>query len=230
MSSKAKILYVEDDATLGAITIDNLLRAGYDVTHCADGEEARKKIDSYSFDVCLLDVMLPKLDGFSLAEYIRTKDTWVPIIFLTAKSMHEDKIHGLMLGGDEYLVKPYSLLELKLKIEIFLKRSKQVEEEIDLSIGSVELDFKNLSLTTPEGKRRLTYREAELLRLFIINKNQLVERETILEKLWEENDYFKGRSMDVFISRLRKYLKADPSLEIKNVHGVGFVLHANSMP
>ena len=222
-----KILYVEDDKTLSFITKENLERKGYLITFCEDGEQALKIFKSDNFDICLLDVMIPKIDGFTVAKEIRKINKDIPIIFLTAKSLQEDKIHGLMVGADDYIVKPFSIEELYLKIEIFLKRkfitSDSGRNQI-FKIGGLTLDFSNLKLISPAHEIRLTYREAELLRLLIINKNTLLKRENILKSLWKEDDYFLGRSMDVFISRLRKYLKSDQSLKIENVHGIGFIL------
>lgn len=222
-----KILYVEDDKTLSYITKENLERKGYLITFCEDGDQALKLFKSDNYDICLLDVMIPEIDGFTVAKEIRKINKDIPIIFLTAKSLQEDKIHGLMIGADDYIVKPFSIEELYLKIEIFLKRkfitSDSGSSQI-FKIGSLTLDFSNLKLITPANEIRLTYREAELLHLLIINKNTLLKRENILKSLWKEDDYFLGRSMDVFISRLRKYLKSDQSLKIENVHGIGFIL------
>lgn len=222
-----KILYVEDDKTLSFITKENLERKGYSITFCEDGEQALKIFKSDNFDICLLDVMIPIIDGFTVAKEIRKINKDIPIIFLTAKSLQEDKIHGLMIGADDYLVKPFSIEELYLKIEIFLKRKLIVNDSGSnqiYKIGSFTLDFNNLKLISLKHEIRLTYREAELLRLLIINKNTLLKRENILKSLWKEDDYFLGRSMDVFISRLRKYLKSDKSIKIENVHGTGFIL------
>lgn len=223
----SKILYVEDDKTLSYITKENLERKGYLITFCEDGEQALKIFKSENFDICLLDVMIPKIDGFTVAQEIRKINKDIPIIFLTAKSLQEDKIRGLMIGADDYLVKPFSIEELHLKIEIFLKRKFIVNDSGSnqvFKIGKLSLDFSNLKLVTPGHEIRLTYREAELLHLLIINKNTLLKRENILKSLWKEDDYFLGRSMDVFISRLRKYLKQDQNLKIENVHGIGFIL------
>ena len=222
----ANILYVEDDESLGFVTRDNLELKGYEITHCTDGQQAMDIVKQTQFDLCLLDVMLPEIDGFTLATEIRKRDTHIPILFLTAKSLKEDRIHGLKLGEDDYITKPFSIEELILKIEVFLRRSKNIGGNTSqiFQIGQFELDSRNLSLSGVEAKRKLTQREADLLRFLIENKNQVVQRSVILEKLWGENDYFLGRSLDVFISRLRKYLKVDPSLKIENIHGVGFRL------
>jgi len=221
---KAHLLYVEDDETLSFVTQDNLELQGYKITHCGDGQKALKIIKDQSFDLCILDVMLPEVDGFTIAKEIRKFNTEVPIIFLTAKSLKEDKIHGLKLGADDYITKPFSIEELILKIEVFLRRSKIIAPVSPsvFRIGNFEFDYKNLGLSNTDFQKTLTQKEADLLKFFIENKNIVLKRSEILEKLWGEDDYFLGRSLDVFISRLRKYLKSDGNLKIENIHGVGF--------
>lgn len=221
---KAHLLYVEDDATLSFVTRDNLSLQGYKITHCEDGEQALEVIKNEKFDLCILDVMLPHIDGYTLAKEIRKIDVDVPIIFLTAKSLKEDKIHGLKLGADDYITKPFSIEELLLKIEIFLRRSKITQPPLNTAttIGKYQFSYANLSLMIEEESRQLTQKEADLLKLFAASPNVVLKRATILERLWGENDYFMGRSLDVFISRLRKYLKKDEQLKIENIHGVGF--------
>ena len=225
---KPHLLYVEDDESLSFVTKDNLELQGYQITYCGDGEEAINIVRKQSFDLCVLDVMLPGVDGFTIAEEIRKTNADVPIIFLTAKSLKEDKIHGLKIGADDYITKPFSIEELILKIEIFLKRNKitsnTTPEVARMEIGKYAFDYKNLELQINGTTRSLTQKEADLLRFFIQNKNEVVKRAEILESLWGEDDYFMGRSLDVFISRLRKYLKEDESLKIENIHGVGFRL------
>ena len=173
--------------------------------------------------------MLPEVDGFTIAKEIRKYDQEVPIIFLTAKSLKEDKLHGLKLGGDDYITKPFSIEELILKIEIFLRRSKISipQEVLNFRIGAYDFDYKNLSLKRESNQKVLTQKEADLLKYFVQNKNMVLKRSDILETIWGEDDYFMGRSLDVFISRLRKYLKEDDALKIENIHGVGFKLKAN---
>ena len=185
---------------------------------------ANQAIQAQKFDLCILDVMLPEVDGFTLAQEIRKRDLQVPILFLSAKSLKEDKIHGLRLGADDYITKPFSIEELLLKIEIFLHRSKFAPQQnvTQFKVGEYDFDYKNLSLMLEGNAKRLTQKEAELLKFFIEHKNQVVKRSTILKQLWGEDDYFLGRSLDVFISRLRKYLREDPRLRIENIHGVGF--------
>lgn len=225
---RAHLLYVEDDESLGFVTMDNLEIQGYKVTHCADGLSALEMAREQRFDLCLLDVMLPEADGFTIAQEIRKYDTQVPILFLTAKSLKEDRIHGLKIGADDYITKPFSIEELILKIEVFLKRSKitgQQDEPSSYRVGTFDFDHSNLSLVQEEGEARsLTQREADLLKLFVQNQNEVMKRSFILESIWGEDDYFMGRSLDVFISRLRKYLRPDETLKIENIHGVGFRL------
>lgn len=223
---KAHLLYVEDDESLSFVTKDHLELQGYTVTHCPDGKQAMEAIRKASFDICILDVMLPEVDGFEIAKAIRERDIQVPILFLTAKSLKEDRIHGLKLGGDDYITKPFSIEELILKIEIFLKRSKILEAPLPQKtrLGAFEFDHKNLLLSLADTVKRLTQKEADLLQYLVVHKDQVIKRSEILEKLWGEDDYFLGRSLDVFISRLRKYLKADERLKIETIHSVGFRL------
>ncbi|MEM9928647.1 MAG: response regulator transcription factor [Bacteroidota bacterium] len=233
---KATILYVEDDESLSFVTRDHLELSGYRVIHCADGQQARSAIEAGTdnYDCALLDVMLPGTDGFSLAELIRKQNQDLPIIFLTARSLKEDRLHGLRLGADDYITKPFSIEELILKIEVFLRRS-QVRPTEDTAlvapgeIASFAFDPDNLSLVhTPSGEnRRLTRRESDLLKYLSARRNQVLERAEILLAIWGKDDYFLGRSLDVFISRLRKYLVADPAIEIENIHGVGFCFKVN---
>ncbi|MBK8888817.1 MAG: response regulator transcription factor [Saprospiraceae bacterium] len=215
MSEKSRILYVEDDETLSFVTKDNLELNGYKVDHCMDGESAVETFFHNSYDLCILDVMLPKMDGFAVAEKIRATDPNVPILFLTAKSMKEDRIHGLKLGADDYITKPFSIEELILKIEVFLRR-KYVTVSVNdqYKIGLYNFDYRNLTLSLQSDHRSLTQKEADLLKMLLDHKNNVVKRSLILEKLWGEDDYFLGRSMDVFISRLRKYLSGDDKIKL----------------
>lgn len=228
--SKAHLLYVEDDESLSFVTRDNLELSDFAVTHTPSGEAALELIDNehFPYDLCLLDVMLPGVDGFALARRIRQKNQDVPILFLTAKSLKEDRLNGLRLGADDYITKPFSIEELILKIEVFLRRNRvrPAGPAFDPGIlGNYRFHFDKLMLSHPEtGDRRLTRREAELLKYLNDRRDQVVERAEILERIWGENDYFLGRSLDVFISRLRKYLKEDERLKIENIHGVGFTL------
>jgi DNA-binding response OmpR family regulator len=224
--TQSKILYVEDDQSLAFITKDHLELSGYDVTHCSDGDQALQEFNSQTFDLCLFDVMLPNTDGFALCEYVRQTDPHIPVIMLTAKSLKEDRITGLKTGADDYITKPYSIEELILKIQIFLKRNKvnTVSDTQLNKIGQYTFDYKNLTLSHKDFDRILTQREADLLRVLIDNKDNVLKRSDILTRIWGEDDYFMGRSLDVFISRLRKYLSHDPNLSIENIHSVGFKL------
>ena len=222
---RANIFYVEDDETLSFVTKDNLELQGFKITHCSDGKSALQLIknDLSEMDLCILDVMLPEVDGFELARKIRQ----IPILFLTAKSLKEDRINGLKIGADDYITKPFSIEELILKIEVFLKRSRIHSNHTAslFDIGKYSFDYKNLQLTLADHSKTLTQKEADLLKLFVENKNEVLKRSHILETVWGEDDYFLGRSLDVFISRLRKYLSEDDTLILKNIHGVGFKLN-----
>lgn len=224
MNTKANILYVEDDSSLSFVIKDNLEENGYTVVHCTDGESAWQQFMKHTFDLCLLDVMLPKKDGFALATQIRKKNALIPIIMLTAKNMDEDKIHGFKTGVDDYITKPFNMQELLLRMEVFLKRTK-IDANVfpsEVTIGSIVFHYEELELQTLEGVIQLTQKEADLLKYFCLHVNQTLKREDILLSVWGKDDYFLGRSMDVFITKLRKHLKADPSIEIQTIHGKGF--------
>lgn len=219
-----RILYAEDDQTLAYLTQDNLEGYGYEIVHCADGNLCMEQFASGNFDLCILDIMMPKKDGFEVAEAIRKVNSEIPIIFLSAKTLKEDRIKGLRLGADDYLVKPFSIEELVLKIEVFLKRSGKTAnlEKPELKIGKFTFDTANYKLILDGQIQTLTQRESELLQFFATHKNTVLKREEILKALWGDDDYFMGRSLDVFISRLRKMLSADKNLAIENLHGIGF--------
>lgn len=229
METKAHILLVEDDQSLAFVIRDNLQKEGYVVSHASDGKEALQLFDPVHHKLCILDVMLPQVDGFTCASRIREKDSHTPILFLTAKSMEEDKLEGFRQGGDDYITKPFNFQELVYRIEVFLKRSAKdtlVNEEIanEYKVKNVFFHYPNLRLKVNEEEFKLTQKEADLLRYFFTHKNSLLKREEILTTLWGDDDYFMGRSLDVFISRLRKYLSQANGLEIRNHHGVGFKL------
>jgi DNA-binding response OmpR family regulator len=230
MANGDKILLVEDDPSLGFVIKDNLSIKGYDVMLCKDGEEGHTAFSQNPFRLCILDVMLPKKDGFTLARNIREKNKEVPILFLTAKAMIEDKLEGFKTGADDYITKPFSLDELFYRVEVFLKRTKPAPEQGDtiVQLGFYQFNYKNLTLSvSPDAIKTLTQKEAEVLRLLYLNRERVLKREEILTSVWGDDDYFMGRSMDVFISKLRKYLKDDPSVQIVNYHGVGFRLEEN---
>lgn len=226
MKQEITIFYAEDDETLSFVTKDTLVEKGYKVIHALRGDLALDMIRSEEFDLALLDVMLPEIDGFTLAEEIRRRSRDIPILFLTAKSLKEDRLHGFELGADDYIVKPFSIQELIYKIEVFLRRSQVsgVDLRNRFVLGRCEFDYLGLELRTPRGLRKLTQKEADLLKYLCSSKNQIAKRSQILEEVWGEDDYFMGRSLDVFISRLRKYLANDYQVEIENIHGVGFKL------
>jgi len=226
--SKGKILYVEDDLTLSFVTRDNLEIRGFTVDYCEDGLSALEKVTNQPYDICILDVMLPKMDGFTLARRIRAFNEDIPIIFLTARSTHEDKIFGLQQGGDDYITKPFSIEELVLKIEVFLKRSKiQVAPAVKndlIQFGKFTFFVENLRLNAGDIQQDLTHREAVLLTYLLDHRDTVLRREDILNAVWGNDHFFSSRSMDVFISRLRKLLKSDPSVKIESVHNVGYRL------
>ena len=224
--SERTILLVEDDQNLGFVVQDALQRKGYTVHLCRDGKEGLKYFNEHAYDICVLDVMLPQKDGFSLAEDIRLTDPTVPIVFLTAKSQTEDRIAGFKAGGDDYLTKPFSHEELLLRIGAILRRTRGKSDNPRakdvFEIGGYTFDHRNMELKHPDGARKLTKKEADVLRLLCMHRDQVLPRELVLNMVWGDDTYFLGRSLDVFISRLRKYLRADPRIHINNVHGVGF--------
>ena len=220
-----KILLVEDDPTLGFVVKDNLIQHNYEVQLCEDGELALKAFENGVFELCILDIMLPKIDGFAVAEKIRSKNKQIPIIFLSAKSLNEDKIAGFKLGADDYITKPFSMEELICRMEVFLKRSSANADQQNVwEIGNYTFNNAEISLKYKDELIQLTRRESELLQFLCENQEVVTKREEILMKLWGEDDYFQGRSLDVFISKLRKYLSKDPKVDIINYHGVGFKL------
>ncbi|MBC8111903.1 MAG: response regulator transcription factor [Verrucomicrobia bacterium] len=216
-----KILLVEDDANLGFVIKDSLEMNGLQVHLCTDGKSAMTDFETKSFDLCLIDVMLPKQDGISLTQAIRKTNAWIPVLFLTARNSETDKIAGFRAGGDDYITKPFSMDELLLRIEVFLRRTKNPESQ-EFMLGNFAFSYKNLTLQLAQNTKTLTQKEADILLYFCKNLNQVIKREEILKAVWGDDDYFMGRSLDVFISKLRKYLQDDPNLEIQNIHGVGF--------
>jgi two-component system, OmpR family, response regulator len=227
MMRKAKILLVEDDPNLSAVLCDYLEMLDYETTLSADGEDGLTKFRDGSFDLCLLDVMLPRRDGYSLAAEIRQTDELMPIVFLTARGHNDDRIAGFKAGCDDYITKPFSSEELALRIEAILKRCMQRQTKQSngiINLGKYRFDASNLVLIIDGEEQNLTPKEAALLRLLCYYRNSLLPRDTALKEIWGDSDYFIGRSMDVFIARLRKYLRHDPSVVIQNVHGSGFKL------
>lgn len=224
----ARILYVEDDLTLSFVTRDNLERAGYTIDSCDDGITAYEKIANGKYDLYILDVMLPKIDGYTLARKIRENDEAVPILFLSAKSTLDDKLFGLQLGADDYITKPFSIEELILKIEVFLKRSSidstRTQKEQIFRIGKFSFSQTSLQLTNGNETHGLTHREAELLAFFCNHTGSILKRDDILNKVWGNDHFFSSRSLDVFISRLRKLLQSDSKIKIENIHNIGYRL------
>lgn len=222
--NKKRILYVEDDETLAFLTADNL-EQHYEVIHANNGKDALELFCNTTFDLCVLDIMLPEMNGFEIVEAIRKRNEEIPIIFLSAKTLKEDRIKGLKLGADDYLVKPYSIEELILKIEVFLNRSQKNTTNVQTyTIGSFNFEPENYLLVNTKEKITLTDREAALLKLFLDNPNSVLKREKILTVLWGNDDYFSGRSLDVYISRLRKFIKNETHARIENIPRVGFKL------
>ena len=224
MNNKAHILLVEDDESLAFVIKDNLENEGFKITLATNGQDGILAFENHRPELCILDVMLPKMDGFTCAQQIRLKDAHTPILFLTAKSLEADKLDGFKHGGDDYITKPFSFKELLCRIEVFLKRSNQVIETSETCYHSknVFFDYVDLQLKVENEAVTLTQKEADLLRFFFTHKNKLIKREEILKGIWGDDDYFMGRSLDVFISRLRKYLKKGTGINITNHHGVGF--------
>jgi len=220
---KTRILLAEDDKDLGNVLAQYLQLQGYDVTLVRDGNEGWSKFEVSEFDLCILDVMMPDKDGFELAEQIHHKSPKTPFIFLTAKGLKDDKIKGLKLGADDYICKPFDVDELVLRIQNILKRNG-IDESDKFELGEFILNYNELKLKGINSELTLTTKEAKLLKYFICNQNKLIKREEILVELWGENDYFLGRSMDVFISRLRKFLQHDSRISIETVRGVGYIL------
>jgi DNA-binding response OmpR family regulator len=229
-----RILLVEDDPNLGLLLQDYLqLKGKFDVVLSTDGEEGLRAFNKQQFDLCILDVMMPKKDGFTLGKEIRKINQNIPIIFATAKAMMEDKVSAYDLGGDDYITKPFRIEELLLRINALLKRVSAREPEATgpaqtlFEIGDYTFDFTTQMIHYKGQNQKLSTKEAELLQLLCINKNSVLTREEALLSIWHDDNYFNGRSMDVFLSKLRKYLKEDPKVEILNVHGKGYKLLVN---
>jgi len=225
-----KILLAEDDPNLGEILKDYLeVKGKFDVILCRDGEEAYSEFSKHAIDICVFDVMMPKKDGFSLGKEIRKINPDVPIIFATAKGLMEDKMEAFGLGGDDYITKPFRVEELVMRIHALLKRSKKEKFE-DMAvpdkfeIGSYQFDYLSQQISRADVQQKLSTKEAELLRMLCLKKNDVLTREEALLQIWNDDNYFNGRSMDVFLSKLRKYLREDPHVEIVNVHGKGYKL------
>lgn len=226
-----KILLAEDDPNLGMLLQDYLqLKGKFDVVLCRDGEEALKAFNKDHFDMCIFDVMMPRKDGFTLGKEIRKFNPDVPIIFATAKTMIEDKSEAYNLGGDDYITKPFRIEELLLRINALFKRvsdpnkAEVTDQPSKFEIGKYRFDYTAQLIINGDSQQKVSTKEAELLRLLCLKKNEVLTREEALITIWHDDNYFNGRSMDVFLSKLRKYLKEDPRVEIINVHGKGYKL------
>lgn len=222
--SKKKILLVEDDTNLGNLLLDSLEIKNYDVTLKRNGEEGLTEFKNGKYDMCLFDVMMPKKDGFTLAKDVRRINGQVPIVFLTAKSLKEDAIEGLKIGADDYITKPFSMEELLLRMDNIFKRlpKTEVSDQNEFKIGKFDFNNTNRTLTLGGNSVKLTTKESELLKMLALHIDRVLEREVALNAVWGTDSYFAGRSMDVYIAKLRKYLKEDPNVEVLNIHGTGF--------
>jgi two-component system, OmpR family, response regulator len=231
-TEKTKILLAEDDSNLGTLLQEYLEAKGYSVKLAKNGKEGYDLFCKQEYDLCLLDVMMPLKDGFTLAKEIRLSNKNIPIIFLTAKSMKEDTIEGFNAGADDYMTKPFSMEELLMRIQAILRRSMKSQavdnDKVEFSIGKYLFNTEAQTLVCGEESFKLTTKEAQLMRLLALNKNEVVDRSFTLKTIWHDDNYFNSRSMDVYITKLRKYLKHDQKVEIVNVHGKGFKLLVNS--
>ncbi|MFT5820255.1 MAG: DNA-binding response OmpR family regulator [Crocinitomix sp.] len=232
MTEKTQILLVEDDTHLGFLLVDFLESNGFDVKLCIDGALGLAAFETEKFDFCVLDVMLPKLDGFELAKAIKELDEDMPILMLTARSVDEDKIRGFNIGVDDYVTKPFNEVELVCRIRAILCRVNKVttivpSKESVYSIGSYSFVHKDRALACKSEQRRLTRTETDILLVLCRSKNSIVSRKEIMEQVWGEDDYFVGRSLDVFISKIRKYLMHDPTVNIETIPKLGLVLNAS---
>ncbi len=229
--SKLKVLLAEDDPNLGNLLKTYLDAKNFFVTLCSDGEQALNVFKTEAFNFCIIDVMMPIKDGYTLVKEIRKIDSKVPILFLTAKNMQEDKLKGFQLGADDYITKPFSMEELLMRMNAIYRRVSESEKELPAdkiySIGRYTFDFNRQVLSFGNNEQKLTSKESDLLALLCHNINQVVDRSLALNRIWKDDSYFNARSMDVYITKLRKYLKDDPDIELLNVHGVGFKLIAN---
>jgi len=228
MEQQIRVLLTEDDKNLGTILKAYLEAKGFPTDLCTDGREGLERFKREEYQFCILDVMMPVMDGFALAAEIRKLDKKVPLLFLTAKTMQEDKLQGFELGADDYLTKPFSMEELLLRMKAILRRTAEdTVRPTHFELGSFTFDYNRQILTNKEGENKLTSKEAELLRLLCENMNKVLDRSVALNKIWFDDSYFNARSMDVYVTKLRKYFKGDPKIELMNVHGVGFKLVVN---
>jgi DNA-binding response OmpR family regulator len=228
MKTKSRILLAEDELSLGYLIKDNLVEAGYEVILCPDGQTAIDQFTKEHFDICLLDVMMPNKDGFTVLKGIRQQNTQIPILMITAKSMEEDRIHGFEIGADDYICKPFSIQELLKRIDVFLRRTRTLHSEkpITFQIGKITFLYSEQRIVSGKDVYDITQREAELLLFLCNNPGRLLTREEILVAVWGKDDFYLGRSMDVYMTKLRKYLKTDESIRLETIHGTGFRFNA----
>lgn len=226
LTNKAIILFAEDDSSLAFMVKDALEDEGYKVVHCADGQTAIDTFDKDKFDICLLDIMMPYKDGYTVAKKIRQQTDVIPVLFLSTKNLEEDRLKGYDTGADDYIAKPFSMPELLKKIEVFLRRTRKLHSNTaaDYSIGKIVFSPTHLKIVTPAETFNITAKENDLLKFLCENQNRVLKREEVLLNVWGKDDFFLGRSMDVYMTRLRKYLKAEPNVMIETIHGIGFRL------
>jgi DNA-binding response OmpR family regulator len=225
--NQEKVLLAEDDRNLGNILKNYLIAKGFKTSLFPDGKQAWEAFQKEEYTFCIIDVMMPVMDGFTMAENIRSKDQTIPLLFLTAKSLQDDKLKGFNLGADDYMTKPFSMEELLARMKAILRRSNEMEEDQDIrvfNIGNLEFDYDRQILKSGENEKKLTSKESDLLKLLAEHANRTLDRTEALKRIWHDDSYFNARSMDVYIAKLRKYLKDDPKIELINVHGVGFKL------
>lgn len=219
-----KILLAEDDEHLSHLIKDELEDEGYSVTLCADGQSAIEVFDKNKFDLCLLDIMMPVKDGFTVAKKIRQQSDVIPIIFISTRALIDDKIEGYNRGADDYIVKPFNMRELLMKMEVFLRSTRKLFSEMksDFKMGTIFFSHSDLKFESPKGTIKLKQKEADLLQFLCMHPNKILKRDEILLAVWGKDDYFLGRSMDVFMSKIQKYLKADPQVVLETIHGLGY--------
>lgn len=219
-----RVLFAEDDVNLAKVLTTYLPKKGFEIDHATNGEHAYEKFCTGTYDICIIDVMMPLMDGFTLAQEIRKLDKRIPIIFLTAKNLQEDMIKGLSIGGDDYITKPFSIDVLLARIQALLRRTAvEKDEDSIVKLGdSIVFDKKRQILTIKGEANKITTREAELLTMLLEKKNDVLERGYALKKIWGDDSYYNARNMDVYITKLRKYFKSEPSIQIINIHGIGF--------
>lgn len=225
--NEVKVLLAEDDKNLGNILKNYLIAKGFETDLFPDGKQAWEAFEKETYTFCIIDVMMPVMDGFTLADKIRSRNKEIPMLFLTAKSLQEDKLKGFNLGADDYMTKPFSMEELLARMKAILRRSQEMEQNKEqrlFTIGDFEFDYDRQVLKDGNEERKLTSKESDLLRLLAQHENDTLDRTEALKKIWHDDSYFNARSMDVYIAKLRKYLKSDPNIELINVHGVGFRL------